>query len=831
MRKPALLGVCLSAAALAAALAAPPALAQVAKGAVPAKPAKAPAGPTKIRISVAECENKLWVDMPGGMSPFVETEGAETLPECASVALSATKSALTASSGLTAAAKGLSVTVDLLGKAAGVELAGDAAIKVLQAAIESGGSLDGFTDKLGDAALEKGAEGLGGAIGLGADKFDGKLSPEQEELLKKIGENLWKVLKTEETVQTHGDSFHFGACDGEFVVTVTANFGEAKGEVRIAASGDCHCTEMRGGVRVGKFSVVGSAPLTFGDLHKGAKNEWTMSCSMGSPQYFVWAPCCQQARDSWTTPGRPIPPSGLPVTPGPLERKRTADRRGIEQRCDPDGEKGAAVARARYAYDILRAEDADDALLEAARGRLLDAQKPLCECLAGLRKDPSLAGDAGLLELLDDMIALYCAPPAPYVRPAPVPRRATSPCAADRDFYEGARSRAAEKPNDPSAERSMVNAKKNYCECLRRQNGGTLPPEAEAFCNPKTVSRPAAAPLISAVPAGPAEDTLVGVVVSPRTYRNERTTVTLVTDPKTYEKVHDVVVLTATVPLRRGADGKTVLEGTTVRIGDGPSYPATDPVPCDPPKDGGRPRIVVTPAGGKPVTVGEVPVVPGDAPAAPVETTGPSTCTPGGTITLRGPFGGDGRATRVTVGGRAVPVVTETPREAVVTVPSDLPAGPVEVVVREGTHERRLVVPAIRLRMSADRLSLLRGESTAFRVSVEGLGSIPAAMWAGGPDPAALDRTALDRAAPGFRVPPREGPGVLVLAIENGSKGTVTIQKSVNEAVVLTIERGAVPASGTYEYRGTIQSLKDGTFRVSGTVVPLLAPAQAEETP
>ena len=58
---------------------------------------------------------------------------------------------------------------------------------------------------------------------------------------------------------------------------------------------------------------------------------------------------------------------------------------------------------------------------------------------------------------------------------------------------------------------------------------------------------------------------------------------------------------------------------------------------------------------------------------------------------------------------------------------------------------------------------------------------------------------------------------------------TITIRKSAGETVVLTIERGAVSAAGTYEYAGTIQSLKDGTFRVSGTVVPLLAPAQAEE--
>ncbi|HVO52140.1 MAG TPA: hypothetical protein VMV60_14185 [Thermoanaerobaculia bacterium] len=815
---------------LAAALAAAPAHAQIAKGAVPAKPAKAPAGPTKIRISVAECENKLWVDMPGGMSPYVETEGPETLPECAGVALSATKNALTASSGLTAAAKGLSVTVDLLGKAAGVELAGDAAIKVLQAAIESGGSLDGFTDKLGDAALEKGAEGLGGALGLGADKLGGKLSPEQEELLKKIGENLWKVLKTEETVQTHTDSFHFGACDGEFVVTVTANFGQATGEVRIAASGDCHCTEMRGGVRVGKFSVVGSAPLTFGDLHRGAKNEWTMSCSMGSPQYYVWAPCCRAEGDHWTAPVRTPPPSTVPVQPSPEERRKTADRQAIARRCDPDGEKSLAVSRAQMTYDLLRADNADDAALEAARKALADAQKPLCDCLHALRNDPSLAGDAGLLALLDDTLDLYCRPPARYVRPAPVPvRPPPPPCESFRDEYEGARSRAAENPNSPSAELAMVNAKRGLCECLRRQNGGKLPPEAEAFCDPKTRSRPAAAPLIAAVPALPSESTLVGVVVSSHAHRGERTTVTLVTDPKTYETLRDVVVVTATVPLPRGRDGKPVLDGTTVRVGDGPAYPATGPIPCDVPKDGVRPRIVVTPSGGKPVTIGEVPVLAGDAPAPPAGTTGPPTCTPGGTITLRGPFGGDGRATRVMVGGRTVPVVCETPGEAVVRVPPDVPAGPVEIVVREGTHERRLVLAAIGLRMSADRLSLLRGESTAFRVTVDGLGSIGDAQWAGGPDPAALDRGVLDRAAPGFRVPPRGGPGVLVLVIENGSKGTITIRKSAGETVVLTIERGAVSAAGTYEYAGTIQSLKDGTFRVSGTVVPLLAPAQAEE--
>jgi len=823
--------LCLGALALASTLAAGPARAQKP---TPPKGGGKPAAPPTIKINVADCENKLWVDMPGGMSPLVELEGPATLPECADVALGATKHALTASSGLAAAAKGLSLSVDLAGKFLGEGLVADAAGKVLQAAIESGGTLDGFTDKLGDAALEKGAESLGGALGFGANAAGGKLTPEQDDLLKKLGENLWKVLKSQETVQTHRDSFRFGACDGEFVVTVTASFGDASGEVRIAASGDCHCTEMKGGVRVGKFSVVGVAPLTFGDLHRTGRNEWSMSCTLGGPQYYVWAPCCLAEGDHWTSPGPTPPTSTVPIQPSPEERKKAADRQAIDRRCDPDGEKGAAVARAQYRYDLLRAENADDKSLDAARAKLAEAQKPLCDCLRNLRNDPSLAGDAGLLALLDESLALYCAPPATYVRPVPVPKKEPVPCEAERDAYEGARQKWLENSNDPRAELSMVNAKKALCECVRRLHGGKLPPDMEAFCDPKSTRRASAAPLLAALPAapaGPAGDTLVGVVVPPRTYRNERSTVTLVTDPKTFETSKDVVVLTGTVPLPKGRDGRPTLEGTTVIVGDGPARPATGSIPCDTPADGGRPRVVVIPPGGKPVTVGELPVTPGDAPRTMPGTTGPPTCSPGGTVTVRGPFDGDGRTTRVTVGGHPATVICETPRETVFRVPADLPAGPVEIVVREGTRERRLVVPVIRLRMSADKLNLLRGESTAFRVAVDGLGSIPASMWAGGPDPAALDRSVLDRVAPGFRVPPSGGPGVLVLTIENGSRGTVTIAKSRNETVVLTIERAQVPANGSYEYRGTIQSLKDGPFQINGTVVPLLAPAQAEDAP
>ena len=676
------------------------------------KPARTPAPPPRVRVEIGACEEGLWANMPGGMSSNVELANAGTTPECAALALGTTKQGLTSSAILRAAARSASLTVELLSKLNPWGLTGDAAMKVLQAALESGGTSDGFKAQLGEKAMEQ-ASGLLGEIAGGAGNGSREV---EERLLQEFGEAAFNTLRGNETVETHSDTFRLSVCDGEFTVTVTASFLEARGEVRIVSNGDCKCSPFAGGVRVGAFAVVGVAPLTFGNLRKEGR-DWVLTCTLGTPHYDVWAPCCQVRDDHWVSPRETPVPAAVAVpepTPTAAERKRAADRANVSRRCDPDGRLASEIFRLGIRFDWKRGDGAPENVQRAAREELTRAQKPLCDCLNAMRADLSLRGDRGLMDVIDGMLGEYCSPPAEVTpKPTPPPRVALPPCSANRDAYESARARWSNDPNNAGATLSMVRTREGLCACLRQQYGGKLPPDLEAFCNPRTTSNGASAPVL----------------------------------------------------------------------------------------------------------------------AGPARFTAPPTCSAGEPLKVAGTFDGDASNTRVSIGGQPARVVTETPHDCVVQPPAGLSIGPVEILVTEGGRTTRLRTAAIRLRMSADQRDLLRGQSTKFRVAVEGLNGIPESAWNGGPDPQFLDRAALERAAPGTRVPGPNEPGHLLLTIENASRGTITLARSEGEVIRVVIRRSDVPPNGTYVYDGVIQSLQDGRFNIKGAVFALVAPAAGEQAP
>ena len=59
------------------------------------------------------------------------------------------------------------------------------------------------------------------------------------------------------------------------------------------------------------------------------------------------------------------------------------------------------------------------------------------------------------------------------------------------------------------------------------------------------------------------------------------------------------------------------------------------------------------------------------------------------------------------------------------------------------------------------------------------------------------------------------------------SPGVVSISGAKDETITLVIERAQATA-GESGYRGTIHSKKSGTFNISGTLIPFLAPVDAE---
>jgi hypothetical protein len=381
-----------------------------------------------VKVKIGECEEALAVGMPGAMSSSVELEGAATLPECAAVALGQTKLAITESKILSGLAKSASITVNLLSKVMGAGLAGEAAAKVVQSLLESGGTKEGFFEKLGENAMEQAASEAGGKLGwkLGADEA-------QEFLSKELAEQIFKYLKGESYADTHEISFDRGFCSGTIVVTVNYSGATGMGEARISASGDCRCTPFAGGVRVGRFSVIGVAPISFATPVKQG-GEWTIPCRLGSPTYYVWAPCCQRRGDdnTWVSP-ESVPPlvttGGMTTTgtPPPGQDKERTDYTNINRRCDPTGRLKELIRWNERRLADLYARGSSRENIDARKDDLARLQKSFCACLDQMAKDPALAS-TGIGPQLEQLKRDYCMPPPePTPTASPTPPSVTAP--------------------------------------------------------------------------------------------------------------------------------------------------------------------------------------------------------------------------------------------------------------------------------------------------------------------------------------------------------------------------------------------------------------------
>lgn len=147
---------------------------------------------------------------------------------------------------------------------------------------------------------------------------------------------------------------------------------------------------------------------------------------------------------------------------------------------------------------------------------------------------------------------------------------------------------------------------------------------------------------------------------------------------------------------------------------------------------------------------------------------------------IAGPFDGDMGNTKVTVGGRAMPVVAESPRGCVTQTDSSF-IGKKSISVTEGgkTASGEVFVP--RLALSATKTNLLRGETAVMTVTVDGLSGAPESL---------------------FPIP---------VEIVNLSPSVIDLPKYVN----FGIERAEV-SNGVFTRRYTVRSLQSGAFVVSG---------------
>lgn len=156
----------------------------------------------------------------------------------------------------------------------------------------------------------------------------------------------------------------------------------------------------------------------------------------------------------------------------------------------------------------------------------------------------------------------------------------------------------------------------------------------------------------------------------------------------------------------------------------------------------------------------------------------------GGALTIPGDFDGDLANTRITVGGRPVRVVAESPYGASIYTPTDR-LGRLEIVVEEGMQRGSGVFFNLGLEIAADKTDLRRGETTTCRIAVHGL--------------AGLGET-------------------VELIVVNRTPGVVSMAPSNNQ--ILRIVPGSHDAAGTLRVERQFTGVVRGRFHLQAILLP-----------
>ena len=156
-------------------------------------------------------------------------------------------------------------------------------------------------------------------------------------------------------------------------------------------------------------------------------------------------------------------------------------------------------------------------------------------------------------------------------------------------------------------------------------------------------------------------------------------------------------------------------------------------------------------------------------------------------------------------------------------LPPDTPRGPLSVSVYNAGQGARFSPFLLGLSMSAQKLALLKGESTGMQATVFGPELLPKQDWVAGNASDVVDMSLVAKQFPGYQIPKPGEPGKLFFRLDNASRDTVTLSPSKNESFVTMLDQGNFSA-GPYTYTGTIHSIKAGNFGINGLVVAFFAP-------
>ncbi len=153
-------------------------------------------------------------------------------------------------------------------------------------------------------------------------------------------------------------------------------------------------------------------------------------------------------------------------------------------------------------------------------------------------------------------------------------------------------------------------------------------------------------------------------------------------------------------------------------------------------------------------------------------------------IELTGPFDGEIVNTDVKVGGKNAKVLAQSPRKTVAESPRDV-IGPTDIELTQDNVTVKNQYRNIALRLSADKLRLIRGERTTLRIQVMGL-------------------QGLEEEIP--------------LYLENRSPQVVTLDGGDSQTV--TVNPEDIGSEGTYTITKTLTGLQTGPFSISARITP-----------
>ncbi|MGE0407548.1 MAG: hypothetical protein AB7O65_14735 [Candidatus Korobacteraceae bacterium] len=196
---------------------------------------------------------------------------------------------------------------------------------------------------------------------------------------------------------------------------------------------------------------------------------------------------------------------------------------------------------------------------------------------------------------------------------------------------------------------------------------------------------------------------------------------------------------------------------------------------------------------------------------------------PGQLQILRGPFDGMGTGTSIDVGGKPGLILAETPQSLFWLLPENIEHGSLTITLIDAGRGARFPVYVLGLAMSADRLQLLRGESTKMQATIFGPELIPPEGWNAGDVSSTIDLKKVSEFFPDFKIPKPGEPGTIFFRLDNASRETVSMRPSKNETFRINLKRTDF-GGGPYTYNGMIQSKKAGGFVVNGMVVAFFAP-------